>query len=314
MELKLLLSTLCVLLLTTLGSGERFLVFFDSAESYTVLVGTIQAASKEFLHKYPALNGVAVECDEIFAEKLKDDDRIILVERDGFVSLPDELVDNLDTMNMVLSEMRDIQRDNDDSDDQESAAGGEPFRQQDPLPIWSRKNPEELAKDFEKEWELENVNENPSTRVIQANATWNLRRLGARRLPLPDLFVYPLASGNTTDIYIVDTGVMTTHAEFDERAMTGKSFVADEANTDLHGHGTHVAGIAAGRTLGVAKRASIIPVKVLNSLGSGSWSGIIAGIDWCVFTSGFAGCLLTPGFSVILGFYHRLHCEEGRPL
>jgi subtilisin family serine protease len=56
--------------------------------------------------------------------------------------------------------------------------------------------------------------------------------------------------------------------------------VQEEAGHDLNGHGTHVAGIAAGRVLGVAKAASLIDVQVLSSDGTGSWADVIAGIQW----------------------------------
>ncbi|KAI9635065.1 vacuolar serine protease, partial [Dioszegia hungarica] len=83
------------------------------------------------------------------------------------------------------------------------------------------------------------------------------------------------------DIYIVDSGVNVDHKEFQGRARWG--FVAPGyGRQDKLGHGTHVAGLAAGKTYGVAKGANIIAVKVMGDGGAGAASDIIAGIDWAI--------------------------------
>ncbi|MGH3084736.1 MAG: S8 family serine peptidase, partial [Gaiellaceae bacterium] len=81
--------------------------------------------------------------------------------------------------------------------------------------------------------------------------------------------------------YIIDTGVRGTHNEFTGRMGNGADFVGDGNGTnDCHGHGTHVAGTTGGTTYGVAKGFMIHPVRVLNCQGSGTTSGVIAGVDW----------------------------------
>jgi subtilisin family serine protease len=93
--------------------------------------------------------------------------------------------------------------------------------------------------------------------------------------------LYPDSAGVGIDAYVIDTGIRTSHVQFGGRAFFGANFV-DSVNSDGNGHGTHVAGTIGGSTFGVAKRVSLIAVKVLNSQGSGSTSGVIAGINWAV--------------------------------
>ncbi len=87
------------------------------------------------------------------------------------------------------------------------------------------------------------------------------------------------------DIYIVDTGILVEHEEFQPGRATCE-FAANDVSdtpdvcTDDHGHGTHVAGIAGGNVYGVAKKAKLIGVKVLNATGHGTWAGVISGLDW----------------------------------
>lgn len=132
-----------------------------------------------------------------------------------------------------------------------------------------------------------------TTVAVQNNATWGLDRVDQPALPLDNSFQYPDNGGRDVNIYVVDTGVRTTHQEFTGRIVPGRNFVADGAlgflfggsvdpdnYEDCNGHGSHVAGTAAGSTYGVAKQANVIPVRVLNCNGSGSTSAVIAGIDW----------------------------------
>ena len=92
-----------------------------------------------------------------------------------------------------------------------------------------------------------------------------------------------ITDGAGVDIYIVDTGILATHSQFGGRVAAGFSSIADAIGTsDCNGHGTHVAGTAAGSTLGVAPAANLIPVRVLDCNGAGTVSGVIAGIEWAI--------------------------------
>ena len=116
--------------------------------------------------------------------------------------------------------------------------------------------------------------------TTQSPATWGLDRLDQRLLPLDSNYTYNV-NGAGVNAYIIDTGIRITHAEFDGRAAYGFSSIEDgNGANDCHGHGTHVAGTAGGSTYGVAKGVNLIAVRVLNCSGSGTYSGVIAGIDW----------------------------------
>ena len=128
--------------------------------------------------------------------------------------------------------------------------------------------------------------------ATQNNATWGLDRVDQPLLPLDNRYQYPNSGGQDVTVYVVDTGLRSTHSDFTGRVSPGRNFVSsggflfgggsvDPADTeDCNGHGTHVAGTAVGTTWGVAKQANIAPVRVLGCNGSGSNSGVIAGVDW----------------------------------
>lgn len=114
--------------------------------------------------------------------------------------------------------------------------------------------------------------------ATQTNPPWGLDRIDQRNLPLSGTYTYNW-TGSGVRAYIIDTGIRTSHTQFGGRA----SNVFDAfggSGADCHGHGTHVAGTVGGSTYGVAKSALLRGVRVLNCSGSGSTSGVIAGVDW----------------------------------
>ena len=115
---------------------------------------------------------------------------------------------------------------------------------------------------------------------LPVGPVWNLDRLDQRTLPLDNSALSHDGGGAGVTIYVVDSGIRTTHQEFAGRVVAGYDFVDDDSNPkDCDGHGTHIAGIAAG-TSGVAPLANISAVRVLNCYGSGFTSDVIDGLNW----------------------------------
>ncbi|MFF8956652.1 S8 family serine peptidase [Streptomyces sp. NPDC014894] len=124
-------------------------------------------------------------------------------------------------------------------------------------------------------------------RVFKTTATqtnppsWGLDRIDQSALPLNQSYTYPDTAGEGVTAYVIDTGVRISHGDFGGRAVDGYDAI-DNDNTaqDGHGHGTHVAGTVAGTAYGVAKKAKVVGVRVLNNQGSGTTAQVVAGIDW----------------------------------
>ena len=117
--------------------------------------------------------------------------------------------------------------------------------------------------------------------ALQTPAPWGLDRIDQLALPLSNTFDNGDITGANAYSYVVDTGIDATNQDFEGRVTSGYTAVLDGlGSADCNGHGTHVAGIIGGARYGVAKKTTLIPVRVLDCSGSGSYSSVISGLDW----------------------------------
>lgn len=155
---------------------------------------------------------------------------------------------------------------------------------------------------------------------------WNLDRVDQRQLPLNDAYTYGSASstgtGNNVTIYVVDSGVLITHQEFQKfgappgtsRASYGFDFIDNKNEAgDCDGHGTIVAGIAAGLQVGIAKDAEIVSVRMLDCSGSGTISNTVAALDW-VASNAKKPAVVTLSLGVQEGSWSRVLDDAVRNL
>lgn len=121
-----------------------------------------------------------------------------------------------------------------------------------------------------------------------AAPSWGIDRIDQRALPLNGTYSYDVDASNVR-AYVIDTGVRVSHSEFEGRASIGWDAYANDptdpllgydGSGDCDGHGTHVSGTIGGRTFGIAKKVTIVGVRVLNCAGYGSDADVLAGMDW----------------------------------
>ena len=127
--------------------------------------------------------------------------------------------------------------------------------------------------------------------VVQPDPpSWGLDRIDQRSLPLDKKYFHP-NTASTVRAYVFGTGIRYTHQEFDGAAVPGLDTVGGVTppGNDCNGHGTHMAATVGGRTTGVAKDVTLVSVRVLNCQGSGTYSQIIAGIDWATNDAAASG-------------------------
>jgi subtilisin family serine protease len=126
------------------------------------------------------------------------------------------------------------------------------------------------------------VEENGIVRVSDTQTpagAWGLDRIDQRSVLLDDRYHF-VATAAGVKAYIIDTGIRLTHNEFGGRAISGIDTIDGGSADDLHGHGTHVAGIVGGATYGVAKRVALVAVRVMDQNGTGTVGQALQGIDW----------------------------------
>lgn len=134
--------------------------------------------------------------------------------------------------------------------------------------------------------------------AVQTSAPWGLDRIDQRSRTLTGRYYYQNPSP-APHVYIIDSGVRTSHAQFAGRVGNGASFAAGaHPGTDCEGHGTHVAGIAAGATYGVAKNAIVHSVRLTDTSCASSAARAVSALNWVAANRlGFAVANMSWAFS-----------------
>ncbi|KAI8805828.1 peptidase S8/S53 domain-containing protein [Cladochytrium replicatum] len=152
--------------------------------------------------------------------------------------------------------------------------------------------PEKLAQKIEKQKSIKMVMEAISYNVadVQQVSPVGLARVSsADPVGTSRSYFFPSSAGEGVDAYIIDTGIKTTHPDFGGRARLGASFVNNGQGGDGNGHGTHVAGTIGSNTFGIAKKVSLIAVRVLDENGSGRSDGVLQGIEFAISAAARSG-------------------------
>ncbi|OAQ71927.1 subtilisin-like protease PR1I [Pochonia chlamydosporia 170] len=124
--------------------------------------------------------------------------------------------------------------------------------------------------------------------IEQPDAPWGISRISHQQGG-NSTYVYDESAGSGTCTYVIDTGVDGSHPDFEGRAFQIKSFIEGQ-DGDGDGHGTHCAGTIGSKTYGIAKQTTIYGIKVLDNEGSGTISGVIAGMDFAMADSQTRSC------------------------
>ncbi|KAF9351574.1 serine protease [Mortierella sp. AD094] len=141
---------------------------------------------------------------------------------------------------------------------------------------------------------LDEIRRNPDVNYIeqdqvvyltetQNHAPWGLARISHRKTltyRTKSKYEHDLNGGEGVTVFVVDTGIKLSHDEFEGRASWGATFAEGAPDVDDHGHGTHCSGTIGGVNFGVAKNAHLVAVKSIWYDGTGTVSGVIAGIDF----------------------------------
>jgi subtilisin family serine protease len=112
--------------------------------------------------------------------------------------------------------------------------------------------------------------------------TWGLDLIDQRSPVHNDRYIYA-HTGQGVTVYVLDSGVNSTHVEFGGRVVAGYSAIdALPGTEDCSGHGTISAGLIGSQTYGVAKGVTIVPIRVLNCSNTGTTADVIEGINWMI--------------------------------
>jgi len=274
----------------TRGPGSDYIIVVRDAARVGEIVASEAGRGTPIVDVFSGgVPGFVAELDDRDVQRLLRDSRVLLVERDTPISLsqPVETSDEVDGSYIVVlrptmgaSEVLAVA-------DAEQSAGSNVtavytrvlngFAAELSAESLARLSGDPVVESIERDQVASVSVESFAT---QTSPPWGLDRIDQRALPLDSTFTHA-QTGSGVKVYVVDTGIYAAHSDFGARVESGATWILDGVGTeDCNGHGTHVAGIIGGATYGVAKSATLVPIRVLDCAGSGTYSNIIAALDW----------------------------------
>lgn len=139
----------------------------------------------------------------------------------------------------------------------------------------------EVATEYASSEKTEFASLDKGTQYLPLN--WGLDRIDQRDLPLDNYYRFGNTTGRDVTVFVLDSGIRTSHSEFGGRARCSKNLVPSESCEDPRGHGTHTAASIGGANYGVAKGVKLEAVKVIGESGATSYSNLIAGVNHVIF-------------------------------
>jgi subtilisin family serine protease len=124
--------------------------------------------------------------------------------------------------------------------------------------------------------------------ILDGANIWGVDRLDQRKQPVDALYHYQSNAGAGVHIYVIDSGIYAANTDFGGRVTLGPNFVVGENpprpdSNDCFGHGTEIAGLAAGAKYGVAKAAQLVALRVFDCRGmSGVEDSVVSAIDYVI--------------------------------